>query len=317
MSFPYLRVAGGALFVIAGLVAYSGLSIGASAALILVFGGAVVLVLALLGHRPRPWDAAVFIVGVLALSAVSAGYSFGPQSVTYSATRAQLRYNTLSLTVVSSTGSVSLGFTNRPSLAYQVNFSTAGGIETAGTVTNSTAGGVFNLKVSSTWSSVSVLVGRGYSLDFNVTTGTGSIDLEAPGAEAIRNVSLYSSIGSVNAVVDSSALTALTLRADFGSINLVSHHLKAAGARVPVTLSGTTGSVHMSVELARPDAVSLTASTAIGSISQSLSGFNISQNTRTDLAATAGDLASAENSFVVTVSSSLGSVDVTAGFVPG
>ena len=319
MSFPYLRVAGGALLVVAGLAAYSGLSVGASGALILVFGGAVVLMLALLGHRPRAWDAAVFIVGLLALSAVSTGYSFGPRSVTYSATRTQLRYNTLSFTVVSSTGSVSLGFTNRPNLAYQVNFSTAGGIETPGvnTVTNSTAGGVFNLKVSSTWSSVSVLVGRGFSLDFNVTTGTGSIDLEAPGAEAIRSVSLYSSIGSVNAVVDSSALTALILRADFGSINLVSHHLGAAGARVPVTLSGTTGSVHMSVELARPDAVSLTASTAIGSISQSLSGFNISQNTRTDLAATAGDLASAENSFVVTASSSLGSVDVTAGFVPG
>jgi hypothetical protein len=320
MNFPYLRVIGGALLVLAGLVAFYGISIGASAALLLVLGGAAVVVVAILGHRPRPWDVAIFIIGILALSAVSVGYSTGPQLVTYSATRSQIHSNAISLVVTSNTGSVSVGFSNRVSLSYQVNFSTPGGLFFFGgpgsnTVSNTTTNGVFNLKVGSTWSAVSVLLGRGYFLDIKVTTSTGSIDLEAPGAEALQNVSLYSSTGSVSAVVDSSTLTSLVLRADLGSINLVSHHLGAAGSRVPITLSGSTGSVSMNVGLASRDAVSLTASTSLGSVSQSLNGFIISQNTRTSLAATAGDIGSATNSFVITATSGLGSVDLTAGFV--
>jgi hypothetical protein len=319
MSFPILRVIGGALLVLAGLVAFYGVSIGASAALLLVLGGSVVVVVAFLGHRPRPLDVAVFFVGILVLGVVSVGYSSGPQLVTYSAIRSQVHSNSISLAVTSGTGSVSVGFTNRINLAYQVNFSTPAGLLFGGpgtnTVTNSTMNGVFNLKVGSTWSGVSVLLGRGYSIDIKVTAGTGSIDLEATGAEALRNVSLYSSTGSVNAVVDSSALTGLVLRADLGSVNLVSHHLAAAGSRVPITLSASVGSVSMSVGLASQDAVSLTASTSIGSISQSLSGFSITQNTKTNLAATAGDLGFAPDSFVITATSGLGSVDVTAGFV--
>ena len=310
------------MLVLAGLVAYYGVSIGASAALLLVLGGAAVVFIAVLGHRPRPWDVAIFIVGILALGVVSAGYASGPQLVTYSGTRSQVHSNAISVAVTSDTGSVSVGFSNRISLAYQVNFSTPGGLfffggPGANTVSNTTRNGVFNLKVGSTWSGVSVLLGRGYFLDIQVTTSTGSIDLEAPGAETLQNVSLHSSTGSVNAVVDSSALTSLVLRADTGSVNLVSHHLGAAGSRVPITLSASTGSVSMNLGLVSKDAVSLTASTSIGSISQSLNGFSITQNTRTNLAATAGSIGSAPNSFLITASSSLGSVDLTAGFVSG
>jgi hypothetical protein len=320
MNFPVLRVVGGVLLVLAGLGAYLGVSIGASAALLLVLGGLVVVVVAVLGHRPRPWDVAIFIIGILALGVVSTGYTTGPQLVTYSAARSQVHSGAISLAVTSVTGSVSVSLTNRIDVAYQVNFSTPAGLfffggPGANTVTNTTTNGVFNLKVGSTWSGVSVLLGRGYSFDVKVTTSTGSIDLEAPGAQALRNVSLYSSTGSVNAVVDSSGLTGLVLRADLGSINLVSHHLGASGSRIPITLSASTGSVSMSVSLASQDAVSLTASTTIGSISQSLTGFSITQYPGHNLAANAGDIASAPNSFVITVTATLGSVDLTAGFV--
>jgi hypothetical protein len=117
------------------------------------------------------------------------------------------------------------------------------------------------------------------------------------------------------AVVDSSVLTSLVLRADLGSINLVSHHLEAVGLRVPITLSASTGSVSMNVGLVSRDAVSLAASTSLGSVSQSLIGFSISQNTGTSLVATAGDIGSAPNSIVITATSGLGSVDLTARFV--
>lgn len=322
MSFPILRVVGGLLLVLAGIVAYSGVMVGPSAVLVLVLGGAVVLVVAVFGYRPRPWDVAIFIVGILVLGGVSAGYSNGPQTVTYSATRAQVQSSAISVTVASGTGSVSVGFTDRTDLAYQISFTnslwfTPQGGKGVDTVTNSTTNGIFNLNVGTTWSSVSVLVGRGYAIDVKITAGTGSVSLVARGTSALRNVSLYSSTGSVSAVLDSPAIENLVLRADTGSVSLASGHLGAAGSHVPITLSASTGSVSMRVSLESQDAVSLTANTGLGSISQSLSGFTISQNSRTSLAASAGDIGSAPKSFVITATANLGSVDLTAGFAPG
>jgi len=321
MSFPILRVLGGALLVLAGVVAYMGIFLGASALLLLVFGGGVVVVVAFLGHRPRPLDLATFVVGILALGAVSAGYAPGSQVVTYSATRAQLQSTAISLTVSASFGSVSVGLLNRSDFAYQVNFTRQGWISPisgpgSDSVTNSTVGGVFNLNVSSAWSAVTVLVGRGYPLDVTVSTGAGSIALVAPGSLALRSVSLHSSTGSVSAVIDSPNIRSLVLRADTGSVSLVAHRLGAAEQHVPITLSASTGSVSMNLGILSPDAVSITASTSLGSLSHSLSGFTVTQNTNNNLAATAGDTALAARSFTITATASLGSVDLTVGFVP-
>ena len=98
-GFPFLRVFGGALLILAGILGYLGVGFGASAILILVAGGVVVLIAAFMGHRARPADIGIFIVGVLVLGVVSAGYSVAPQTVSYSATRAQLHSTALSLLV--------------------------------------------------------------------------------------------------------------------------------------------------------------------------------------------------------------------------
>jgi len=322
MKFPVLRVIGGALLVLAGVFAYYGVTFGFSAALVLILGGAVVLVVAFLGHRPKPGDIAIFIIGVLVLGAVSTGYTSGPRLVTYSATKTQVPSNAMSITIASNGGSVSVGFVNRGNFAYQVNFTnqvwfTYPGGPGVDRVTNSTVGGVFNLNIGASWSSVSLLVGSGYTVDLKVTDDTGSISLAAPGTETIHNVSLSTSTGSVSAVLDSSAIESLILKADTGSVSLVSHRLGAAGPNVPITLSTSTGSIEMTVSLVRQDAVSITASTSLGSINPSLSGFTITQNTRTNLAATAGGFGSASRSFVISATASLGSVDLTAGFVSG
>ena len=322
VAFPILRVVGGAIFVLAGVIAYTGITLGVAAALVLVIGGAAVLVIALVGHRPRAFDIAVFIISLLVLGGVSAGYTAGPTVVTYSATRAQLHSSVISLTVSASTGSVSVGFTNRTDLAYQVKFTNPLWFSPPGgtgvdSVTNSTANGTFNLNVGAAWSAVSVLLGRGYLLDVKVTTGTGSVSLVAPRNQALRNISLYSSTGSVSAQMDSLAITGLVLRADTGSVSLVSGNLGAAGQRVPVTLTASTGSIDMRVSLAAQDAVSLTASTGLGSISQSLNGFTVTQNSRTNLVATAGDISTAPRSFVISATASLGSVNLNANFVSG
>ncbi|HKT21483.1 MAG TPA: hypothetical protein VJR06_02500 [Nitrososphaerales archaeon] len=318
-SFPYLRVFGGALFVLAGALAYFRIGFGASAILLLVVGGVVVLVAALLGHRARPLDVTVFILGMLVLGAVSIGYAPGFQTTSYYATRDQVHSNAISIDVSSSASSISLVFTNRTDFAYQVNFtkpSWSNSFAGSGpdTVTNSTVGGVFHLDVSSTWSSVSMLLGKGYSFDVEATTGTGSIDMQAPGV-MLGNVTLHSSTGSVDAVIDAPAIQSLELQADTGSVNLVSHVLGAARASVPVTLTTSTGSISVSLDIASQNAVSLTATTSLGSVGHSLSGFTINQSTNTNLVASAGNVQTAPKSFDITAVASLGSIDLDIGFV--
>lgn len=316
---PILRVLGGALLVLAGIFGYFGVGFGVSSILIVVGGGAVVLLVALLGHRARPLDYCIFVLGVLVLGGVSVGYAPGSQLSSYSASKAQVNSGAISLAVSASGGAISIGFTDRADLAYQVNFTrqnwfasfSGPGVDT---VTNSTTGGVFHLNVDSTWSSVSVLLGKGYTFDLEAVTGTGSIDLQAPGGVALRNITLHSSTGSVSAVVDSSAVQGLELRADTGSVSLVSHSLGAAGRSVPVSISTSTGSVSVSLTIASQDAVSVSASTTLGSVSQNLRGFTITDNSRTSLAATSGNVQTAPQSFVITASATLGSVDLSVGF---
>ena len=318
LGFPILRALGGAFLVLAGLFAYFGVGFGVSAILLLVVGGAIVLVAALMGFRFRPSDVGVFIIGVLVLGAVSAGYSSGPLVVTHSATRAEVGSNSISLVASTDAGSITIGFTDRPNIAYQVNFTRqawAYSFSGSGTdtISNSTTNGVFDLNLGSTWSAISVVIGRGYHLDLYATTGAGSINLNARGEEALGVVSLQSSTGSVNAIVDSSALQSLELRADTGSVNLASQNLAAAGPSVPITLATSTGSI--SATITTHDAVSLTASTSLGGISRNLNGFVITQDSRTNLQASAGNLQTAQQSFSITATASVGSVDLNIGFV--
>lgn len=318
--FPLLRVFGGALLVLAGFLAYFSISFGVSAILIIAVGGGVALIVALSGRRYRPADFGVFVVGILVLGVVSAGYAPGSQVATYSATRSQVPYNTILLDVSSSGGSISIGFTDSPAIAYQVNFSRQTWTSSfsppgADKVTNTSANAVFHLSVTSAWSEVSVLLGKGYTVGVDADTGTGSISLLAPEGVAVRNVTLHSSTGSVDAVVDSSNVQGLKLQTETGSVSLVSHSLSAAGRSVPISLSTSTGSVSASLSIASQDAVSVSASATLGSVSYDLPGFTITQTTGNSLTATSGDAQTAPGSFVITATAALGSVDLNIGLV--
>ena len=323
MSLPILRIVGGALLILAGILAYIGVNLGLSVvALVLVGGGAAVLVVAMAGHRPRGWDVAIFIIGLLAVSGAAVGYGYRTQLTSYSATRTQVPSGVISLQASSSFGSVSVAFTNRADLAYQVNFSRQLGSFPpwpmgTDSVTNSTSGGVFNLKVESASSDASIVLGRGYVVDIDVMASAGSVSLSAAGTERIRSVSLSASTGSVSAIVDSVNIQKLVVHADLGSVSLVSNHLGTTSASVPITLSASTGSVSMRTSIQGNDAVSLTASTNLGSVSHRLTGFIITQDTQTSLVASAGVSGAAGGSFVITATSNLGSVDVTASLVLG
>ncbi len=319
-TFPVFRVLGGLLLVVAGLFAFYNVSFLFATPLLLVFAGAAVLLIAVTGHRPHGGDVAIFVVGVIVLAGVSAGFSTQTQLATYSATKSQVQAGTISLVVVAATGSVSVRFADVGNLAYQVNFTRGTGFfpffwsTGPDRLTNSTADGTFTLRAESTASSVSILIGRGYTVDLNLRSSTGSVDLLATGNEVLHNVTLSTATGSVSARVDSDTITNMALHASTGSVSLVSNRLGAAGQRVPLEVSTSTGSVSARVSFESGDAVSVTATTSLGSVSHSLTGFTTTQDTQTQFAATAGNVNTASSSFIVSASASLGSVSLNLGF---
>jgi hypothetical protein len=310
---PIVRVLGGAAFVLAGLLAYYGITFGSSVFLLFVLAGAAVIVVAVSGHRPRGWDIVIFIVGILVLSGVAAGYAPGNQVTTYSATTQQVHATKIALSVSTSTGSVSISFRDKGNLAYQVNFSRSLGpfaFPFAGenTVTNSTSGGVFTLKIASSMSEVEVFLRHGYFVNISATAGTGSIDLAAPFDEHLGSVSLSTTTGSVNAVVDSNTIESLDLHTTTGSINLVSDHLGTSGHKTPVSLTTSFGSLNVRLNITANIAVSLKATTGLGSISHDpLVGFLVTTDKSNDLVASAGNLDTAPRSFLISTSTDLGS----------
>jgi hypothetical protein len=60
---PIFRILGGLFFVLAGVAYYFGVTVASSAALLFVIAGATVVLLALFGHRARPGDIAIFVLG--------------------------------------------------------------------------------------------------------------------------------------------------------------------------------------------------------------------------------------------------------------
>lgn len=319
-GFPILRLLGGALLVLAGIFAFYGVGLGVAGVLVLVGGGAVVLVAVVLGHKFRRSDFALFAIGILVLGAVTVGYPAGVETTTYSATRAQVPQSGISLTVTADVGSVSVGFTDAADVAYQVTFtrdSWMSSLQPAGTdtVENSSANGVFALSVGTTWSSVAVLIGSGYPLDVTATTGTGSIQFDASGVDSLGNVTLRTSTGSANVALHSASIQSLSVTTGTGSVNVASSMLKAAGPSTPISITASTGSVNVNAALASQDAVTLSATTSLGSVTHTLSGFTITEQTGTTLRATAGDPQSAPFSFAMTVTASLGSVHLDISFV--
>lgn len=317
-----IRILGGAAFVLAGLLAYYGIALGNSAFLLFILAGAAVIVVAVSGHRPPGSDIAIFILGVLVLSGVAAGYSPGNQVTTYSATTDQVHATKMALSVSADTGSVSIFFGDRGNLAYQVNFTRSFGPfvfpfgNSENTLTNSTSGGVFTLKITSSTSAVEVFLRHGYSVNISATTSTGSIDLAARSSEDLRSISLSTSTGSVNAVVDSSTIEGLDLHTTTGSISLVSDQLGTNSQKVPVTLSASLGSLTVRLNVAANVAVSLQATTGLGSINHDLVGFSVTTDKSNDLVASSGSPDTAPRSFLVSTSSDLGSQDLTIRMLP-
>lgn len=326
----YLRLLAGLIFIVAGLFAYYGVSLGSFAALFLVIVGVVVIVLVLAGRRPRASDIAVFIVALFVLGGVSSGLGIinpnGTSVVQYSSFRPPGNsINQIDLVVTTNFSYINIQFTDNSDLLYQTKltfeppasdfplfFSTFAERDTY-KVENETIGHVFFLNISTSVRSVSVTLPMGYVTNINATTGAGDIIVSTPENENLGLVYLNTGAGSINVNVSSNRVQGIKLNSGAGSVTLTSDNLQANGNKIPVSISTGVGSINMNVKIPISTSVSFDASTGLGSISQNLpSNFAISQSSDSKLVATRGDVNGSPSSFEILLSSGVGSINITA-----
>jgi len=282
-----------------------------------------VILLALMGHRVRPVDIALFVIALLVLGAVSVGPVYSKnQATTYSALKnGSSGITQIDVLTSTSFGSISISYSSGNTIAYQVTFNNSVWAfpfvvsSNQHTFSNTTRDGVLFLNASATASSISIILGKGYLVNVNASTDAGSISLNSPRSERLGRIFLSTQTGSVDAEISSSGILGIRLSSSAGSVNLQSDYLSPGNARVPIDVSTSAGSVSMSLKIAPTTAVSIGATDSFGSISHSLSNqFTVSQDTRNAFHASAGDASSASQSFVISASANVGSVSINAQF---
>jgi hypothetical protein len=330
---PYLRILAGAIFVLAGLFAYFGITFGVSIALVLVIAGTVVIILTLVGHRAYPIDIAVFVVALIILGGIASGYVVvnnnnpisGPSTIqyTYLRTGATSRIDSIFLLANTNSSSINIQFSDNSSLLYQVQFIRGssgipfflpvfGGRDTYD-VTNVTRGGMLFLNASASYRSISVTLPSGYLTNINASTGAGSIKIVSSHEENIGVVSLSTGAGSIDANISSNHIRGIALSTGAGSANLKSDFLGPNQSKVPISISTGSGSASLDVKVPKNSSVSIGASTGFGSISHTLSSdFSISQSSNSNFVASEGNVNSTSTSFEISLSTGAGSVSITA-----
>ncbi len=319
-----VRLLAGLFFILAGAAYYFGVTMASFASLVFVVAGALVLLLALLGHRATGGDIALFVCGLLILAFVISPAFTSPTGPAISRTLAKDAISANQIAIFASTdvGSIDVSISDRPGLGYQVNFTQVRapfflfpGTGPSTTLTNRTEGSTLALNASARSYDISITIGTGYTLDVTATAGTGSVSIRSLASETLGAVSLESGTGSVTGDLTSKTVGSIKLQAGTGSLRLSSDHLAPNGPRVPITLTTGTGSLDLSVRFADGTAVSVDATTGMGSINNNLQGFNVSpSSTNTRLICQAGDLASAPRSFEVSASAGTGSINLSSQF---
>jgi len=321
-SFPFLRLFAGLAFIAAGLLVYFNVNLGFSFALVFIVAGVAVVLIGFLGHRATAGDIALFIISLLVLAGAASSYNFATGAGhSYYVTKAQVSASHIAIDATTSFGSIALRFSNNADLAFQVVFGRTTAfpfsfplVNQSTSFTNVTRGGVLFLNANSSTADITITMGSGYLVDFNASAGTGSVNLDSTSlGQKFGVVSISTGTGSIDARIDTSSISYLSLQGGTGSVNFNSNYLSTNGVHVPITVTTGTGSVNFNAMIPNNVGVHLSASNGFGSISRNLQGFTISQSSNGQLTASADESSAA--SFEVNLSVGTGSMSVDASIV--
>ncbi len=315
-------VVSGILFIFTGLLLYFHVSLPSVGGIILIVAGATVILLGLLHYHPTPDALGVFIISLLVFGLfTSSPYSFASGNRTFSFTRTRyVSIKSLSLSVSESFGSVDVSFVNDPNLLLNLTYSQPCGVFPffigSSTVTNTSNPntGMLAVSGSSTGSSIGIVVSTSVVkvTSLNISTSTGSVSIDASNNPNLTALSVETSTGSISITVRTTTLTSLRASSSTGSVEINAHYL---GLSFNSTLDArsSTGSVSLDLTLNPGVGCFLSASSRIGIVSPSLSAaFQTLKETNNLLQARSSNYSSVSHSVTATLTSSTGSVDVTA-----
>ncbi len=311
-------IIGALFFIAAGLTSILGMTSPLAVPIILVIVGAVVIVAGFLRLLPSPPALVVFIIGAIVLAFAASGF-FGPfQSniQTFELTRAQApNVDEITLLGTVSTGDVRLSFTTNNTIQYRIVFTKYYNFffQTTANVSYRVHNGELFVNATSTTASVDITVNQNLMSNFNLTTSTGSVRLEAPPTVTrISRTALRTSTGNVRLnVTSTTSLESITATTTTGQVEA---YIKSTGQNqnAAVQLNTVTGTVKVSLNITGIES-KIIAFTSTGRVNTEVTGFVITTETQTYFnAQTLNYNSSLLRKLDVTAKTTTGSVDITA-----
>lgn len=297
------------------------INLGLSLALVLVFAGVLVMIIGYLGRRAKPIEVALLVIALIVFAGVVSTVSYSASGTkTYSASKSQISVSRIAINASSKFGSISVRFSGNADLGYQVVFTQTEipFFQVFGnnsiSLTNVTRDGTFFLNANASNAGITITLGAGYFVSIDADTGTGSVDINSSSlGQEFGGLSLSTGTGSISAQIDSSNVSSIDMSTGTGSVSFDSTYLAPSRNAVPLTLSTGTGSLSFYAMIPATAGANISATDGFGSISRSLTGFNVIQSSNNQLNAAEGSMKG--SSFAIELSVGTGSLSVTCSLV--
>lgn len=192
---------------------------------------------------------------------------------------------------------------------------TTGGISLdSAAASNFTVTGAFDLSLISSAGSVNVTAGEDAADAIVLSAGAGGIDILATGA-AGQDIDIVNTGGSVNISATENDSGAITIGTNGGTSERITVTCAQGTNAASIGLVSTAGGVTITGGLGTADAINITASNAAGGIDvdAGTSGFIVDTTGAISLDSAAASNFTVTGAFDLTLASSAGSVNITAG----
>jgi len=270
---------GGVALVLAGILAFYGVSMPIGLGVILILTGVLVLVMGLVAGPPTTPALLAFLGGFIILGVVCSGitliaHPFHGVSEIYKITTQEFSGAELRLFCGVNVGNVRLSFTTNDTVICRVTFTWSGVMGRPEIrFLNITRDRVLEVYSSATTANVEVVLGPNTVNTLHLATNTGNVRVDVPHYAKVRELLLESRVGNVEAYVTGAAhLRRLEAKTATGNVEI---RMECRQLMNNCTISADTllGNLEFNLALGRGVGCHLTASTGLGRVSADTEGF--------------------------------------------
>lgn len=184
----------------------------------------------------------------------------------------------------------------------------------AAAASNFTVTGAFDISMITTAGSANITAGEDAADAIVISAGAGGIDIVATGA-AGQDIDISNTGGSVNISATENDAGAITIGTNGGTSERITVTAAQGTGAASIGLTSTAGGITFTAGLASADAININASNAAGGIDvdAGTAGFIVDTTGAVSLDSAAASNFTVTGAFDLTLASSLGSVNITAG----